>query len=71
MPEHDLKSLEAGLRGISGFSEELLTIIYQKGYTTPREFALVNGAVHAIAAQMITLVSVSKEIVGKAQAQSA
>jgi len=71
MPEHDLKSLEAGLRSILGFSEELIKIIYQKGYTTPREYALVNGAVQAIAAQMKTLVIVSKEIVGQAQAHSA
>jgi hypothetical protein len=71
MPDHDLKSLEAGLRGIAGLSDELLKIIYLKGYTTPREFALVNAAVQAMAAQMKTLVNVSKEIVGQAHAQSA
>ena len=71
MPDHDLKTLEAGLRGISGFSDELLKIIYLKGYTTPREFELVNGAVQAIASQMKTLVNVSKEIVGQAHAKSA
>ena len=45
MPDHDLKGLEAELRSISGFSDELAKIIYQKGHTTPREFTLVNAAV--------------------------
>jgi hypothetical protein len=71
MPDHDLKGLEAELRSISGFSDELAKIIYLKGYTTPREFTLVNAAVQAIAAQMKTLVTVSKEIVGQAHSQSA
>jgi hypothetical protein len=71
MPDHDLKGLEAELRSISGFSDELAKIIYLKGYTTPREFALVAAAVQAIAAQMKTLVTVSKEIVGQARSQSA
>ena len=52
MPSHDLKALEAELRSISDFAGELAKIIFQKGYTTPREFTLVNGAAKAIAAQM-------------------
>ena len=67
MPSHDLKGLEAELRSISDLSSELSKIIYKKGYTTPREFALVNAAIKAMAGQMKTLVTVSKEIVGQAQ----
>jgi uncharacterized protein (DUF849 family) len=65
MPGHDLSKLEAELRTIQTGTNELLQIIYKKGYTTPREFELVLGAARGIAAQVKTLVSVSKEIVGE------
>jgi hypothetical protein len=64
MPGHDLKHLEGLLRATSDGSDELLQLIYMKGYTTPREFALVTGAVEAIAAQMKNVVAVSREIIG-------
>jgi len=67
MPGHDLSKLEAELRIIHTGTNELLKLIYKKGYTTPREFELVMGATRRIAAQMKTLVSVSKEIVGNAR----
>jgi hypothetical protein len=68
MPGHDLKALESELRSISESASQLAKIIFQKGYTTPREFTLVNTAAQAIAAQMKVLVTVSKEIVGQARA---
>ena len=68
MPGHNLKALEEELASISQLSTELASIIYKKGYTTPREFALVNSAVQAVNAQMKTLVTVSKEIIGQAHA---
>ncbi len=68
MPNHNLKALESELVSIAQLSSELANIIYKKGYTTPREFELVSSAVQAVNAQMKTLVSVSKEIVGAAQA---
>ena len=71
MPNHNLKALESELRSIGDLSNELANIIYKKGYTTPREFALVFGAVQAMNAQMKTVVTVSKEIVGAAQAAQA
>ena len=64
MPGHDLKHLEMLLRATTDGSNELQQLIYKKGYTTPREFALVTGAVEAIAAQMKNVVAVSREIVG-------
>jgi hypothetical protein len=67
MPGHDVKALELELRSIFTLTEEMLRIIIQKGYTTPREFALVSGAVEAIAAQMKTLVTVSKDILSEAR----
>lgn len=68
MPNHNLKALEQELLSISQLSTELASIIYRRGYTTPREFTLVSSAVQAVNAQMRTLVTVSKEIVGEAQA---
>jgi len=68
MPNHDLKALESELQSISELARELANIIYKKGYTTPREFALVSAAAQAVNAQMKTLVSVSREIVGAAHA---
>jgi len=68
MPNHDLKALESELLSISELARELANIIYKKGYTTPREFALVSSAAQAVNAQMKTLVTVSKEIVGAAHA---
>ncbi len=68
MPGHNLKALEDELVSISRLSAELAGIIYKKGYTTPREFALVSAAVQAVNSQMKTLVTVSQEIVGQAQA---
>ena len=67
MPGHDLKKLDAELRAIAESTNELLKIIYNKGYTTPREFALVLGAAEGIAVQVRTLVTVSREIVGEAR----
>jgi len=64
MAGHDLKKLETELRNIHQWAEELLKIIYMKGYTTPTEFALVVGATEGLAVQMRTLVTVSREIVG-------
>ena len=64
---HNLKALEDELTSITQLSAELAQIIYKKGYTTPREFALVLAAAEAINSQMKTLVTVSNEIVGQAQ----
>lgn len=36
MPNHNLKALELELVSISQLANELATIIYKKGYTTPR-----------------------------------
>ena len=71
MPHHDLKALEGELLSISNLASELANIIYKKGYTTPREFALVSSAAQAVNAQMKTLVTVSKEIVGAAHGAAA
>jgi hypothetical protein len=65
MPDHNLKALEGELMSISQLSAELAQIIYKKGYTTPREFTLVSSVAQAVNAQMKTLVTVSKEIVGQ------
>jgi len=71
MPDHNLKALEAELRSIGDLSNQLAQIIYKKGYTTPREFALVFGAVQAVNAQMKNVVAVSKEIIAAYAAQAA
>ena len=68
MPGHDLKALEAELRAILSSTDELLKLIYLKGYTTPREFALVRGVVTGVVQQMNTLTTVSRDIVGQARA---
>jgi hypothetical protein len=71
MPDHNLKALEGELRSIGDLSNELAQIIYKKGYTTPREFALVFGAVQAMNAQMKNVVAVSREIIAAHAAQAA
>lgn len=65
---HDLKRLEAELRSILTNTDELIQLIYRKGYTTPREFALVFGVAQGLAQQVKTLTAVSREIVGEAKA---
>lgn len=65
---HDLKRLEAELRSIQSSTDELLKLIYKRGYTTPREFALVFGVAQGLALQVKTLTTVSREIVGEAKA---
>jgi len=67
MAGHDLSALEGALRSIAEYNAELLKIIHMKGYTTPRELALVTGVSGGIAAQMKTLVVVSREIVAQAR----
>jgi hypothetical protein len=67
MPGHDLKRLEGELRIILDSTDELLKLIYLKGYTTPKEFALVFGVAQGLAQQAKTLVTVSREIVGQAR----
>jgi hypothetical protein len=64
MAGHDVKRLEGDLRSIHELTNEMLNIIYKKGYTTPREFALAKGIAEGIAVQMKSLVTVSREIVG-------
>jgi hypothetical protein len=67
MPGHNLKALEADLKVISDSSDELSKLIYRKGYTTPREFALVSAAAKAMAGQMKALVKVSEQIIRAAE----
>ena len=67
MAGHDLKKLEGELRSISDGAREMLDIIYKKGYTTPREFALANGFAEGMATQMKALVAVSRQIVAEAR----
>jgi hypothetical protein len=66
MPVHNLKALGADLQVISDSSDELSKLIYRKGYTTPREFALVSAAAKAMAGQMKALVKISEQIVREA-----
>jgi hypothetical protein len=67
MPTHDLNALNVQLKSISERALELIKIAHMPGYTTPIEFGLVLGASVAIAAQMNTLVTISKEIVARAK----
>jgi len=67
MPGHNLKALGADLKVISNASDELSQLIFRKGYTTPREFALVSAAAKAIAGQMKSLVKISEQIVRAAE----
>jgi hypothetical protein len=67
MAGHDVKKLEVELRSILDGTNEMLQLIYKKGYTTPRELALTSGVAEGMAAQMKTLVTVSREIVGQAR----
>ncbi|MEP6939190.1 MAG: hypothetical protein ABI846_05455 [Rudaea sp.] len=63
MPGHDLKKLERELQSVLDLSGELIKLIYKKGYTTPREFALVSGVTEGLLLQLKTLTTVSRDIV--------
>jgi len=66
MPGHDLKKLELELQALLDLSGELIKLIYKKGYTTPREFALVEGVTEGLVIQLRTLVTVSRDIIANA-----
>ena len=66
MPGHDLKKLERELQAVLDLSGELIQLIYKKGYTTPREFALVSGVTEGLVVQLKTLTTVSRDIIANA-----
>jgi len=70
--EHDLKTLESGIRRLQknidglrdddGFAE-LLRIIHRPGWTTPAEFQLVFGLVEIIDSHLRALVTMRELLV--------
>jgi hypothetical protein len=68
--EAKIKALSTHLETLSNTSdmEELFVIIHRPGWTTPAEFAMVNGIIDSIHAQAKTLTEMRKVLLSGSRA---